>query len=71
VLAKEGKKVLLADTELPTEAMNVKFASLDPSANGFARNPHLRTDLFDAEQTLNIGGGSHGFESWLAIGEGD
>ena len=71
VLAKEGKKVVLTDTEAPTEAVNVQLASLDPPANGLAGYPDLRANLFDAEQTRNIGGGSHGFKSCLAIGEGD
>jgi len=54
VLAKEGKKVVLTDTEASTEAMNMKLASLDPSANGLAGYPDLRANLFDAEQTRNI-----------------
>jgi len=63
VLAKEGEKVLLADTELPTEAMNVKLASFDPPADGLAGYSDLRTDLLDAVHARKVRGDVHGFRS--------
>jgi hypothetical protein len=63
VLAKEGKKVVLTDAEAPTEAVNVKLASLDPPANGLAGYPDLRTDLLDAVHARKVRDDVHGFRS--------
>jgi len=63
VLAKEGKKVLLADTELPTEAMNAKLASFERPADGRAGYSDLPTALFDAVHARKVRGGVHGFRS--------
>ena len=70
MLGEEREQILLADTELPTKAINVKFAALNPPANGLAGYANLEADFFYAEQTL-IGGNDHDFDSCLAIGEGD
>jgi hypothetical protein len=71
VLGEEREQILLADTELPTKAINVKFAALNPPANGLAGYANLGADFLNAEKTLNVRGSDHDFESCFAIGEGD
>jgi hypothetical protein len=71
VLAKEGKEVILADADLPPEAISKKLATVDYPTDGLGADTDLLGDLFDAVEALNLRGGIHGFGSWLAVGEVD
>jgi hypothetical protein len=66
VLGEKREQVFLADTELPTKTIKMKFALLNPPANGLAGYANLEADFFYAEQTL-IGGNDHDFDSCLQL----
>ena len=63
MLAKKRKEIVLADAKASTEAMNVKFPSLDPPANSLAGYANLRTDLLDAVHARKLRDDDHRFGS--------